>query len=84
MNFYGFFQTDVLINFPSRLCELKRLLHGKTSTRQSRILSVQKRNPALPGRNFLHKSQDIIYEEFITLPGSWQNETESHPGQPES
>ena len=27
------------------------------------------------------KSQDIIYEEFIKLPGSRQNETEFQPGQ---
>ena len=30
------------------------------------------------------KSQDIIYEEVITLPGSEQDETEFHPGQPGS
>ena len=28
--------------------------------------------------------QDIIYEEFITLPESWHNGTEFHPGQPGS
>ena len=26
----------------------------------------------------------IFYEVFITLPGSWQNETEFHPDQPRS
>ena len=34
-----------------------------------RHLGRKKRNPALPGWNF-SQSQDILYEEFITLPGS--------------
>ena len=44
MYFYGFFQTNVWINF----FILKRL-HGKISSRQ-----YQKRDPALPRWNFIH------------------------------
>ena len=29
----------------------------------------------------LFTSQNIIYEEFLVLPGSWQNGVEFHPGQ---
>ena len=33
---------------------------------------------------FSMQSQEITYEEFITLPGSRKNGTKFHPGQPRS
>ena len=37
-----------------------------------------------PGKADPGSTKDTIYEEFITLPGYWQSETEFHPSQPGS
>ena len=70
MYLYGYF----LINFfiPPRRAE--------AITWENFVPAVQKRDPVLPGRNTLHVIADVIYEEFITLPGSRQSGTEFHPG----
>ena len=36
--------------------------------------------PSCWDETFYMQSQDVIYEEFITLPGFWQSGTEFHPG----
>ena len=75
---------DILkLTFSSRLDRLKQL-QGKISSRQSVISAVQKRDPVLPGWNFLHVIAWCNYEVFITLPGSRLNGTEFHLGQPGS
>ena len=58
MYFYGYFQTDVLINF---FIPLRR---AEAITWQNFVPVVQR------NEFFYMQSQDAIYEEFITLPGS--------------
>ena len=50
----------------------------------SRISAVQKKDLLCQNEIFYMWSQDIIYDEFITLPESWPNRKEFHYGQPES
>ena len=57
MYFYGYFQTDVLVNF---FISLRRAEAITWESRQRGTTAVQKGDPV----------QDVIYEEFITLPGS--------------
>ena len=71
--FYGFFQTDVL-TFSSRLGGSDYM--GKFRPGSTKEVS------RFAGMKPFTCSQNIIYEKFITLPASRQNEAEFHPGQP--
>ena len=61
----------VKLTFSSRLSGLKRF-HAKISSQQ-----YKRRIWSWGDETFYMYSQEVIYEEFITLPGSRQNETES-------
>ena len=65
MHFYGYFQTDVLINYfiPFRRAET---ITWKNFV-PAGIPAVQKRDPSCRHESFYMLSQDLIYEEFITL-----------------
>ena len=67
MYFYGYFQTDVFINFFILLRQVQAI------TRENFILAKQDPGSTTErsrDETFYMQSQDVIYEEFITLPVS--------------
>ena len=79
MYFYGFY---MLISFFIPLTPVEAITWKKSFP--DKVGSRQYKGGILPCQDetFYMLSQDVIYEEFITLPGSLQNETEFYPGYP--
>ena len=74
------FQLIYQLTFSSHLGALKQL-HGKFCPNKVGSQQYKRGIPSCQDETFYMKLQDIIYEEFTTLPGSWQNRIEFYPGQ---
>ena len=74
MYFGRYFQTDVSIDF---FIPLRR---AEAITWKNFVPAVQEGSRLAGTKRFTCNLQDVIYEEFITLPGSRQNGTEFNTG----
>ena len=84
MYFYGFFQTDVLINFFISL-RWDEGITWENFVPAKRDVGSTKEGSRLPGMKIFTCNCKICFnEEYITPPGSRQNGTEFHPGLPGS
>ena len=86
MYFYAYFQTDILVNLFIPLWRRAKAITWQNFVPAKQHSGRTKEGSRLAGMKLFtrNQSQDVIYEEFITLPGSRQNGTEFHSCQPGS